>query len=305
MARKVTRKQTGVRRQARAANTRRKVGTARNRGKSILGSALGLLPFTEEQLQKAFTVLILAGAAAGLWFLASLSGATAVAADRFAHVATNAGFAVANVKVSGTQRMNEMHVYERALGRQDLSMTRVDLDGLREELLALPWVRDARVSRQLPATLRVDIIEREPHAVLQRPDRLMLIDGGGHELEPISRADASDYMLIEGPGAQDRVKDLTALLDAAPALQRQIKGAEWVGNRRWNLTFVTDQHLALPEGDQRAAAALISFAEADGRNRLIGGQATRFDMRNAPRMYMAVPGRSDPQEVAANDEGGD
>ena len=43
---------------------------------------------------------------------------------------------------------------------------------LREELRALPWVKDARVSVQLPSTLAIDIVEREPHAVLEKPDRL-------------------------------------------------------------------------------------------------------------------------------------
>lgn len=302
MARTVTRKTPGVRRQARAQGTSRRVRHARSTGQSLLWRALGMLPFTETQLYKAFLVLILGGGAALAVFLANVSGASAVLSDRFAHVASNAGFRVVNVQVTGTQRMNEMSVYERALGQQDLAMTRVDMDALRAELLELPWVRDARVSRQLPATLIVDIIERQPHAVLARPDRLMLIDPAGVELEPISRSAAEDYLLIEGPGAQDRVEDLTALLDAAPALQSQVKGAEWVGNRRWNLTFVTGQRLALPEGEQRSAAALISFAQADGVHRLIGGQAASFDMRNAPRMYMTVPGRAEAQELAMVEE---
>ncbi|GGD56752.1 FtsQ-type POTRA domain-containing protein [Erythrobacter arachoides] len=303
MARKVTRKQTGVRRQARAQGTRRRVAGARSRGRSLFGSALALLPFTEDQLQKAFVVLILGGALVLALFVAQLSGATAALSERAGAAAANAGFKVRYVQPSGVERMNVATIYERALGQQDLAMTHVDLDGLRAQLLTLPWVADARVSRQLPATLRVDIVERQPHAVLARADRLMLIDGAGVELEPISRDEAGEYMVIEGPGAQDRVEDLTRLLDAAPALQSQVKGAEWVGNRRWNLTFATDQRLALPEGKDRAAAAFISFAQADGVHRLIGGSATAFDMRNAPRMYMTVPDRATAQEVALGGEG--
>ncbi len=302
MARTVTRKTKGVRRQARAQGNSRRVQSARNKGQSLIWRVLGMLPFTEDQLHKAFTFLILAAGVALALFIASITGATAMASDRFAQIASNAGFQVANVQVTGTQRMNEMTVYERAFGQHDLAMTRVDLDGLREELLLQPWVKDARVSRQLPSTLIVDIIEREPHAVLRRPDRLMLIDPTGVELEPIGRDGAEDYLLIEGPGAQDRVEDLTSLLDAAPALQAQVKAAEWVGNRRWNLTFVTDQRLALPEGKERSAAALIRFAQADGVHRLIGGQAVSFDMRNAPRMYMNVPGRAQQQELALGED---
>ncbi|MDE1466944.1 cell division protein FtsQ/DivIB [Aurantiacibacter sp. D1-12] len=302
MARKVTRKTKGVRRQARAQGTSRRVRTARNKGQSIIGRLLSMLPFTEEQLHKAFTFLILAGGLAGLIFVANISGASAVASERIAHVASNAGYEVRRIQPQGVERMNVQTVYERALSQQNLAMTQVDLHGLREELVELPWVRDARVSRQLPDTLVIDIIEREPHAVLQRPDRLMLIDASGVELEPISRANAADYLLIAGPGAQDQVEELTELLDAAPALQNQIKAAEWIGNRRWDLTFNTDQELALPEGQERAAAALISFAQADGVHRLIGGQAASFDMRNAPRMYMNVPGRSEREEVTMGEE---
>lgn len=302
MARTNSRKTQGVRRQAQKAGTSRKVRSARSKGQSIIGRALALLPFTTEQLQKAFTVLILGGALVGAFWVAQVSGATQVASDRFAHMASNAGFKLQRIKVLGTARMNDNAIYERAFGQRDLAMTRVDTEGLREDLLTLPWVRDARVSRQLPDGLVVNIIERQPHAVLRRADRLMLIDPTGVELEPISRADAAGYLLIEGPGAQSQVEALDRLLDAAPALKSRVAAAEWVGNRRWNITFETDQRLALPDGEERAAAALISFAQADGVHRLIGGEVVAFDMRNPPRMYMRVPGRAEQQELDLQQE---
>ena len=92
--------------------------------------------------------------------------------------------------------------------------------------------------------------------------------------------------------------DLTRLLDAAPALKPQVTEAEWIGNRRWNLTFKTGQVLALPQGEKPSATALISFARLDGVNRLLGGKVAIFDMRAPERIYMRIPGRS--QELAAN-----
>lgn len=297
MAQTLRRQQSGVRRQARAQGTSRKVRSARARTSSWLGRALALLPFTEEQLHRAFVALIMAGVLALTWVLAGVTGARDMAAHGFARVAANAGFAVRHVEVRGTHRMNEMLVYERALGQQDLSMAEVDLDALRADLLRLSWVKDARVSRQLPDTLVIDIIERTPHAVLRRADHLLLIDASGVELEAVSAAGAKDTLLIEGPGAQGQVQALDRLLDAAPALREHVAAAEWVGNRRWNLTFGTGQKLALPEGPQRAAAALVSFARADGVHRLLGGEVVAFDLRNPPRMYMRVPGHADRDEM--------
>ena len=176
-------------------------------------------------------------------------------------------------------------------------MPLVDLHSLRGSLMELPWVADARVSRQLPDTIVVDIIEREPHAVLKKPDRLVLIDPTGHELEPVAEADAKGMLRISGPGAQAQVEALSALLDAAPALRPQVAEAEWVGNRRWNLTFKTGQVLALPQGEDRSSGALMSFARLDGVNRLLGGKVAAFDMRNPERIYLRVPGRSGPDTL--------
>ncbi len=306
MAQTIRRKSsTGVRRQARAAGRKGKVKKAQAGGNALAGWVRARLPFTDEQLHRAFTALILAAAAAFALFLAHISGVTAVVGERLARFAGDAGYEVHWVEVRGTERMNEMRVYERALGQRDRAMPLVDLEELRDSLLELSWVADARVSRQLPDGLVIDIVERVPHAVLQKADGLALIDAEGVALEPISRADAEGMLLIEGMGAQGQVAALDMLLDAAPALRPQVAAAEWVGNRRWNLTFATDQRLALPEGPDQAAAALVSFAQADGVHRLLGGEVVSFDMRNPPRMYLRVPGRADRELPASTSAGED
>ena len=292
MAQTIRRNAKPVRRQARAQGNRAKVRKARQKTNSLIDALMRVLPFTEEQLHTTFLVLSLAGAAALAWLVASLAGLTALAGQQLAFAAADAGYEVSRVEVRGVERMNELKVYERVLGEKDRAMPLVDLHALRGSLMELPWVEDARVSRQLPDTIVVDIVERQPHAVLRKPDRLVLIDPSGHELEPISRTDAKGMLQISGPGAQGRVVALAELLDAAPALRPQVAGAEWVGNRRWNLTFRTGQVLALPQGEEKSAGALMEFARLDGVHRVLGGKVAAFDMRNPPRIYMRVPGRA-------------
>jgi cell division protein FtsQ len=300
MAQTIRRNAKPVRRQARAHGNRTKVRKARAKTNSLVDALMRILPFTEEQLHRTFLVLILAGAAALAWLVASMAGLTALAGQQLALAAGNAGYEVNRVEVRGVERMNELKVYERVLAEKDMAMPLVNLHALRGSLLELPWVEDARVSRQLPDTIVVDIVEREPHAVLRKPDRLVLIDLAGHELEPISTAQARGMLQLSGPGVQAQVAALTDLLDAAPALRPQVTAAEWIGNRRWNLTFKTGQMLALPQGTEEAAGALISFARLDGVNRLLGGKVVAFDMRNPQRIYMRVPGRASEALAAAS-----
>jgi cell division protein FtsQ len=300
MSQTIKRKAHGVRRAAAAQGARAKVGKARARSGSAIDAAMRWLPFTEEQLHRFFLAMILGSAVALAWIVASFAGLPALAGAQLAAVAADAGFEVRRVEVRGVKRMNELKVYERVLGERDRAMPLVDLEALRQQLLELSWVEDARVSRQLPDTLVVDIVERTPHAVLRKPGKLVLIDAGGHLLEPVSPANAKGMLVISGPGAGQQVAALTELLDSAPALRQRVSEAEWIGNRRWNLTFDTGQVLALPQGTKPGALALVSFARLDGVNRLLGGKVATFDMRAPERIYMRVPGRAaDAAEAAA------
>jgi cell division protein FtsQ len=297
MSQTIRRKGTTARKAAAAQGQQRKARAVKARTGSALDMAMGWLPFSEAQLQKIFLVLILAGAAALVCVVASFAGVPTLAGKQMALIAGQTGFEVKRVEVRGVKNINELKVYEKALAERDRAMPLVDIDALRQDLLGLSWVKDARVSRQLPDTLVIDIVEREPHAVLRKADRFVLIDETGHELEAINRKQAGGKLIVSGPGAGQQVIALGKMLEAAPALKPRVAEAEWIGNRRWNLTFQSGQVLALPEGDRESAGALVTFARLDGTNRLLGGKVTAFDMRARDRIYLRVP-EQEGQELA-------
>lgn len=297
MARITRSSSKGVRRAAKSQSRAVTARRAKAKTGGILDTIMGWLPFTEEQWSTIWLTMIIGGAVGIAFVIANLAGVPAMAKTQVALIASDAGFEVKHVRVTGTSRMDEREVYARALVQKDRPMPTVELEALRDDLRELPWVKDARVSVQLPSTLAIDIVEREPHAVLEKPDRLVLIDASGIELGPVAQDKAAGKMRIKGPGAAKQVGPLDALLAAAPALGPQVVSAQWVGNRRWNLEFKSGQMLALPEGSEASATALVKFARMDGQNRLIGGQVATFDMRSPPRIYMRVPGRGD---AAAN-----
>jgi cell division protein FtsQ len=302
MSQTIKRGGKGVRRAATARGNRARVEKARQTTGSALDRAMGALPFGEAGLRRLALTLIFGGAAVLVWVVASFAGVPAMANAELAHVASDAGFQVRRVEVRGVERMNELKVYEKVLGERDRAMPLVDIAGLRNQLLRLSWVEDARVSRQLPDTLVVDIVERVPHAVLKKPGRFVLIDSAGHELEAVRPERASRMLVLAGDGAGQEARALQRLLDSAPALKPRVREAEWVGHRRWNLTFKSGQVLALPEGEVAAASALVSFAKLDRRNRLIDGKVAYFDMRAGDRMYLRIPGLAEQAARAAKEK---
>lgn len=199
-----------------------------------------------------------------------------------------AGFEVKRVEIKGLNRMERLPVYAVALDQNSMAMPLVDLEGTRERLLRFGWVKEARVSRRLPDTLVVDIVERQPAAIWQHNRELALIDRDGVVLEQVRLEAMPDLPLVIGPAANLHVGELSALLEGTPQLKPMLAGASWIGGRRWDLRFQSGETLALPEGEASAKKALTTFARMDKATQLLGRGLVRFDMRIPGKFIVRV-----------------
>ena len=258
------------------------------------------LPVSEATLQRMASWTIVSIFGAILIGIAIYLGLPEVARQQAADIAARAGFEVEKVEVRGVERMDELPVYNIALGQVDRSMLSLDLPHVRQQMLKLGWVKDARISRRLPDTLVVDIVERDPVAVWQHDGQLHLIDVSGVVLQSVSASAMPDLPLVVGPNANRQTAGLNKLMENAPALKPMLAGATWVGNRRWDLRFQSGETLSLPEGDTQSASALVNFARMDGVNRLLGRGIVRFDMRDPDRFVLRLPqGRVEEKPIEA------
>jgi len=209
-----------------------------------------------------------------------------------------AGFTVKGYQIVGLNRMNRERVDEvvdeelrRAAdaGGSTPAQPLVDVSAIRNRLLQFGWVKDARVSRRLPDTLVIDIIERRPAALWQDKQRLALIDAEGVVLDRVAVDQMPDLPLLIGPGANGHARELNRLMDEVPTLKPQLASATWIGRRRWDLAFQTGETVALPEGEPAARRALAKFAKADRSSGLLGRGLVRFDLRVPGKMIVRLP----------------
>jgi cell division protein FtsQ len=208
------------------------------------------------------------------------------------------GFTLKHVEVRGAVHVPTLDVYNIAYDQPSSAMTLVDLEGTRQRLLRFGWVRDARISRRLPDTLVVDIVERRPAAIWQHNQRLALIDSEGVVLEKVRLEAMPDLPLLIGPGANLHAAELSRLVRTAPQLKPVMAGATWVGGRRWDIRFQSGELLALPEGEAAAQKALGRFAKMDQSAQLLGRGYVRFDMRTPGKLTVRLsnePGSTVPQ----------
>ncbi|KZE18612.1 MULTISPECIES: cell division protein FtsQ/DivIB [Sphingomonas] len=283
--------------QTRTVKPKRRVQAKRPVRASVLDQAVAALPGGAATARRIVGWSLTAGAGAIALALANwfgLFGAIGVAA---AEAVGAAGFRVEQIEVTGLKRMDATSVYAVALDQRSRAMPLVDLDATRQKLLDYGWIADARVSRRLPDTLVVDVVERDPAAVWQNKGQLMLIDEGGVLLDGVQPNKMPRLPLVIGDGANAQEPAYRKLMAAAPALKPVVKAAVWVGNRRWDILFQTGERLVLPEGDKESARALVKFAQLDGTLGLLGKGYDRFDLRDPTklvvRMKHATPDNGD------------
>src|ERR1051325_420256 len=121
--------------------------------------------------------------------------ATGVIAYR--HIHRGERFAVRQIEVGGakhTPRAALEAVTQRYVGANlfDLDISRVQND-----LRGVSWIRGVNIEKKLPGTLRINVVERAPVALVQRGDRLAYVDEQGIEFAELSpRVGDEDLPLI-------------------------------------------------------------------------------------------------------------
>ena len=273
-----------------AAHPRRAARTKPSWLRQMWGELLVRQPFAPATIRRGLVTAMLAIVAFGAFQVGRFTGINAWAGEQFAHAVADAGFSVQRIEVVGANRIDRLRVYDSALRQKDRSMAAFNLDEVRRDLEANGWVGEARVSRRLPDTLVIDLVERTPVAVWQEGEQYVLIDKHGTRLPGVDPASVPNLPIIVGQNARQQMQRLDELLAAAPALKPQLSGARWLGNRRWDLYFRTGEVLLLPEDPERAREAFAEFARLDGINRLLGRNIRRFDMRLPDRLVLR-PGR--------------
>ena len=221
-------------------------------------------------------------------------------AERSAGTAVGrAGFVVSGYQIVGINHMDRRLIdqvvndeLDRAAndaGALKAPQPLVDVGAIRDRLLRFGWIKDARVSRRLPDTLVIDIVERTPAALWQNKGQLALIDGEGVVLDRVPVTKMPDLPLLIGPGANAHSRQLDRLMATVPTLKPQLASATWVGGRRWDLSFQSGETVALPEGSSSAEASLQKFAKLDRSSGLLGRGLVRIDLRVPGKMIVRLP----------------
>jgi len=107
---------------------------------------------------------------------------------------------ISHVAVQGLRHLSANDVRARVRTLEGANIVRADLEAARRRLLGSPWIADATLRRQLPATIEIAIEERQPVALARfARGGLQLIAEDGIVLGPvIAGRDDFDLPIADG-----------------------------------------------------------------------------------------------------------
>lgn len=248
------------------------------------------------QAIKSGAALIAVGAALGFaghlwssgWFGAQIDRTQA----GIANAARAAGFAVQEVLVEGRDRTaNEALVAALGIAR-GTAIFGFDPEAARQQIEALPWVRQASVARRLPDTVYVRIEEFRPLALWQKDGKLAIIDTNGAVIPDRGVERFAHLPMVVGASAAELAPDFLRLLATYPTVAEQLEAAVLVSGRRWNLRLKGAIEVKLPE--QQVARALQTLTSLDKEKALFERDLVAVDLRLPNQLILQrTPARSD------------
>ena len=142
-------------------------------------------------------------------------------------------------------------------------MMDVDPDEVRARVEALDWIESAKVARLWPATLQVQVVEKEPYAIWQSKGVSWLIDRKGTPITKDGVGEFAGLPLVVGEGAPQHAAELVEILKRFPAIQRLTKASVRVGDRRWDLHLKNGIQVRLPEDGVEDALQRLTVLEQE------------------------------------------
>lgn len=189
---------------------------------------------------------------------------------------------IENVSSEVAEDIREVTVVDFPISSFDL-----DLDVMRGQIEELDAIAKADLIIRPGGVLDVEVIERLPAIIWRGRRQLELLDDEGRRVAPLAaRANRVDLPLVAGDGADRKVPEALAILEALGPISGRLRGLTYIGERRWDVVLDRGQRIFLPEVDP--IQALERVIALHGATNLMGRDFVILDMRDGRRPILRL-----------------
>ena len=197
-------------------------------------------------------------------------------------LARSAGFGIAAVIISADNGINDADVLKISGITSTNSLMFLDAADVRSRLKSVPLIKEASVRKLFPDRLLIDVEERQPYGLWQQDGKVSVISADGVAMDEMRDDRFAELPFVVGEGANTRIAEFSALLNAAGEMRPKIRAGVLVSGRRWNLKMVNGVDVRLPEIAPEKAVAALALLDHDAR--VLDKDVLWLDLRQPGRM---------------------
>ncbi|MEC9142808.1 MAG: cell division protein FtsQ/DivIB, partial [Pseudomonadota bacterium] len=140
------------------------------------------------------------------------------------------------------------------------------------------------VERRMPSTIRVEITERVPMALLQTEDGHRVIDETGTVIAGADPSTFGHLTVVAGDSAASNAAPILNILRTEPELFAEVWAVTFQSERRWDVHLRSGIRVRLPETDPRTAWSQLAII--DHSKQITDRDLAVIDMRVPDQMIV-------------------
>ncbi|MEO7097413.1 MAG: FtsQ-type POTRA domain-containing protein, partial [Polyangiales bacterium] len=126
------------------------------------------------------------------------------------YVTSSPRFGLRDLRIAGNHRRSPEWIASNAGIALGQNVVELDLEAARAKLERDPWIERASLSRRLPASLSIEIVEREAAAIVALPAGTFLASAQGELFKRLEEGDPNDLPIVTGISSEDAGGDREA-----------------------------------------------------------------------------------------------
>ncbi|MEC7852011.1 MAG: cell division protein FtsQ/DivIB [Pseudomonadota bacterium] len=204
--------------------------------------------------------------------------------DGVVTASADAGLRLETIEVRGrshTPKPVIIAASELTLGEPMLT---ISLPALHERLSTIGWISTVAVERRMPSTIRVEITERVPMALLQTEDGHRVIDETGTVIAGADPSAFGHLTVVAGDSAARNAAPILNILRTEPELFAEVWAVTFQSERRWDVHLRSGIRVRLPETDPRTAWSQLAII--DHSKQITDRDLAVIDMRVPDQMIV-------------------
>ncbi len=243
-----------------------------------------------------FKAIIVLSIAIFIGWLALLDGHNKTSkfiSDNYYNLTAKAGFKIEKLNIEGLNNLKAQElayqiledIYPEAdiLTLENKSILKARPSKVMDSLNSIGWVQDAQVSRSLPDTLSIKIVERQPFAIFNNENGQFLIDKKANK---ITRNVDSRYRKL--PFIYAKEDKLKTLIDSVFQHKELSHYISEIRLNKDSFRIITKQDAKIELNPEQINESILRLVKLQSRKQVLDREISNLDLRVANKIYLSL-----------------